>query len=156
MYNHKKAQQSKNRVHISWDVLYLLVSKLCFIVDDRGSDRSDLRADSHFGASIRAITTQYFLLFRWPITSPRIIFIYFSRHQFKLLCLYKLNCNRFKHHEIRNSAIFLNVMRNGPFTRYVKWRAGHAPGLPVSSNCNVNRGLNDPGIYHDKCVAAIW
>ena len=23
MYNHKKAQQSKNRVHISWDILYL-------------------------------------------------------------------------------------------------------------------------------------
>ena len=24
MYNHNKAQQSKNRVHISWDVLHLL------------------------------------------------------------------------------------------------------------------------------------
>ena len=24
MYNHNKAQQSKNRVHISWDILYLL------------------------------------------------------------------------------------------------------------------------------------
>ena len=23
MYNHNKAQQSKNRVHISWDILYL-------------------------------------------------------------------------------------------------------------------------------------
>ena len=22
MYNHSKAQQSKNRVHISWDILY--------------------------------------------------------------------------------------------------------------------------------------
>ena len=22
MYNHNKAQQSKNRVHISWDILY--------------------------------------------------------------------------------------------------------------------------------------
>ena len=26
MYNHNKAQQSKNRVHISWDILYLLVN----------------------------------------------------------------------------------------------------------------------------------
>ena len=26
MYNHNKAQQSKNRVHISWDILY--VSKI--------------------------------------------------------------------------------------------------------------------------------
>ena len=24
MYNHNKAQQSKNRVHISWDILYVL------------------------------------------------------------------------------------------------------------------------------------
>ena len=24
MYNHNKAQQSKNRVHISWDILYTL------------------------------------------------------------------------------------------------------------------------------------
>ena len=23
MYNHNKAQQSKNRVHISWDMLYI-------------------------------------------------------------------------------------------------------------------------------------
>ena len=23
MYNHDKAQQSKNRVHISWDILYV-------------------------------------------------------------------------------------------------------------------------------------
>ena len=23
MYNHNKAQQSKNRVHISWDILYI-------------------------------------------------------------------------------------------------------------------------------------
>ena len=27
MYNHNKAQQSKNRVHISWDILYLNGSK---------------------------------------------------------------------------------------------------------------------------------
>ena len=26
MYNHNKAQQSKNRVHISWDILYLYVA----------------------------------------------------------------------------------------------------------------------------------
>ena len=25
MYNHNKAQQSKNRVHISWDILYLVI-----------------------------------------------------------------------------------------------------------------------------------
>ena len=25
MYNHIKAQQSKNRVHISWDILYIYV-----------------------------------------------------------------------------------------------------------------------------------
>ena len=24
MYNHNKAQQSKNRVHISWDILYCI------------------------------------------------------------------------------------------------------------------------------------
>ena len=24
MYNHNKAQQSKNRVHISWDILYVV------------------------------------------------------------------------------------------------------------------------------------
>ena len=28
MYNHNKAQQSKNRVHISWDILYILKSQL--------------------------------------------------------------------------------------------------------------------------------
>ena len=27
MYNHNKAQQSKNRVHISWDILYLELNK---------------------------------------------------------------------------------------------------------------------------------
>ena len=27
MYNHNKAQQSKNRVNISWDILYLLLKK---------------------------------------------------------------------------------------------------------------------------------
>ena len=25
MYNHNKAQQSKNRVHISWDILYIFL-----------------------------------------------------------------------------------------------------------------------------------
>ena len=30
MYNHNKAQQSKNRVHISWDIMYLLQSHLCY------------------------------------------------------------------------------------------------------------------------------
>ena len=25
MYNHNKAQQSKNRVHIAWDILYTIV-----------------------------------------------------------------------------------------------------------------------------------
>ena len=28
MYNHNKAQQSKNRVHISWDILYILILTL--------------------------------------------------------------------------------------------------------------------------------
>ena len=27
MYNHNKAQQSKNRVHISWDILYELLGR---------------------------------------------------------------------------------------------------------------------------------
>ena len=27
MYNHNKAQQSKNRVHISWDILYTHMHK---------------------------------------------------------------------------------------------------------------------------------
>ena len=26
MYNHNKAQQSKNPVHISWDILYALIN----------------------------------------------------------------------------------------------------------------------------------
>ena len=26
MYNHNKAQQSKNRVHISWDILYTITA----------------------------------------------------------------------------------------------------------------------------------
>ena len=29
MYNHNKAQQSKNRVHISWDILYINIYKEC-------------------------------------------------------------------------------------------------------------------------------
>ena len=44
MYNHNKAQQSKNRVHISWDILYIYISNrnrfalqssnLMLVVDD--------------------------------------------------------------------------------------------------------------------------
>ena len=30
MYNHNKAQQSKNRVHISWDILYLTSTYLAW------------------------------------------------------------------------------------------------------------------------------
>ena len=30
MYNHNKAQQSKNRVHISWDILYIGGNELAF------------------------------------------------------------------------------------------------------------------------------
>ena len=38
MYNHNKAQQSKNRVHISWDILYniaynMLAAKACLLSD---------------------------------------------------------------------------------------------------------------------------
>ena len=33
MYNHNKAQQSENRVHISWDILYLSVEKMTKTVD---------------------------------------------------------------------------------------------------------------------------
>ena len=29
MYNHNKAQQSKNRVHISWDILYI-TTQVCY------------------------------------------------------------------------------------------------------------------------------
>ena len=36
MYNHNKAQQSKNRVHISWDILYTCVNKLTIIDSDNG------------------------------------------------------------------------------------------------------------------------
>ena len=32
MYNHTKAQQSKNRVHISWDILYILWDMLSTLV----------------------------------------------------------------------------------------------------------------------------
>ena len=30
MYNHNKAQQSKNRVHISWDILYMFNVGICY------------------------------------------------------------------------------------------------------------------------------
>ena len=30
MYNHNKAQQSKNRVHISWDILYIIQKWISF------------------------------------------------------------------------------------------------------------------------------
>ena len=33
MYNHNKAQQSKNRVHISWDILYSKTESLNFLAD---------------------------------------------------------------------------------------------------------------------------
>ena len=33
MYNHNKAQQSKNRVHISWDILYSSVNRLSIDLD---------------------------------------------------------------------------------------------------------------------------
>ena len=32
MYNHSKAQQSKNRVHISWDILYGMESLIHEVV----------------------------------------------------------------------------------------------------------------------------
>ena len=35
MYNHNKAQQSKNRVHISWDILYS-TTKACHYFPDGG------------------------------------------------------------------------------------------------------------------------
>ena len=46
MYNHNKAQQSKNRVHISWDILYSLLSfqhkNICLVpVPDDGVDDDD-------------------------------------------------------------------------------------------------------------------
>ena len=39
MYNHNKAQQSKNRVHISWDILYL--NKLDRVIQSRSWIYSD-------------------------------------------------------------------------------------------------------------------
>ena len=33
MYNHNKAQQSKNRVHISWDILYKQLFLTVFALD---------------------------------------------------------------------------------------------------------------------------
>ena len=35
MYNHNKAQQSKNRVHISWDILYVLVEFALHVIRAR-------------------------------------------------------------------------------------------------------------------------
>ena len=32
MYNHNKAQQSKNRVHISWDILYFDDLQYCMSI----------------------------------------------------------------------------------------------------------------------------
>ena len=32
MYNHNKAQQSKNRVHISWDILYMMMMRMRMMV----------------------------------------------------------------------------------------------------------------------------
>ena len=36
MYNHNKAQQSKNRVHISWDILYepSAMHQICLVISD--------------------------------------------------------------------------------------------------------------------------
>ena len=35
MYNHNKAQQSKNRVHISWDILYGMYSFIYALISDK-------------------------------------------------------------------------------------------------------------------------
>ena len=40
MYNYNKAQQSKNRVHISWDILYIYIEKSIFKAMYRGRDGS--------------------------------------------------------------------------------------------------------------------
>ena len=41
MYNHNKAQQSKNRVHFSWDILYISVQfiySLAWIINTELND----------------------------------------------------------------------------------------------------------------------
>ena len=38
MYNHNKAQQSKNRVHISWDILYNGEVSYWEIIGDRNGE----------------------------------------------------------------------------------------------------------------------
>ena len=35
MYNHNKAQQSKNRVHISWDMLYKRINAYNILLSSR-------------------------------------------------------------------------------------------------------------------------
>ena len=50
MYNHNKAQQSKNRVHISWDILYI-VQKMPVVCSTGETRRSDL----YLGTSLIAL-----------------------------------------------------------------------------------------------------
>ena len=40
MYNHNKAQHSKNRVHISWDILYMLRNMRTFSFQEAMCDKS--------------------------------------------------------------------------------------------------------------------
>ena len=44
MYNHNKAQQSKNRVHISWDMLYVSLQNWIWytFLLDKNYDLSDM------------------------------------------------------------------------------------------------------------------
>ena len=43
MYNHNKAQQSKNRVHISWDILYAENKTQNILIPPAGPPISTLR-----------------------------------------------------------------------------------------------------------------
>ena len=65
MYNHNKAQQSKNRVHISWDILYLHEVKNINFAVDMG----------HVNAKSALVTSKVFTRMNKKIISFEIISI---------------------------------------------------------------------------------
>ena len=101
MYNHNKAQQSKNRVHISWDILYvflwrqlikdLLLNSLmrslwCFnYVKKKSNDEehSDMEIDYYSDVRLLAektniqneiLSTGWHLIYKWIMN----IYIYYN------------------------------------------------------------------------------
>ena len=75
MYNHNKAQQSKNRVHISWDILYDCNSASEIILLSYGEiiymDRSKAAAQQCTTASLLGSATYVVVLVAYVWLSQR-------------------------------------------------------------------------------------